>query len=90
MELKTNHAQSRARLSYNTHSSTDPGFIVPLEICFKLKTDRCLQALKIPDQMSGKLTTTSSPKGSYRREQFLLYSIYNTFAILVIQMIQIQ
>ena len=88
MELKTNHAQSRARLSYNTHSSTDPGFIVPLEICFKLKTDRCLQALKIPDQV--KLTTTSSPKGSYRREQFLLYSIYNTFAILVIQMIQIQ
>ena len=42
----------------------------------------------VPDQV--KLTTTSSPKGSYRREQFLLYSIYNTFAILVIQMIQMQ
>ena len=69
--LKTNHAQSRQRASMFTTVSNDPEYERGLEICFKLKTDRCLQDLIIPP--GSNLTLTNSKSGSYDFETTLRY-----------------
>ena len=69
--LKTNHGQSRQRASMWTMLSNDPSEVKGLEICFKIKTDRCLKDLIIPQGMP--ITLNNSKSGSYNLEATLLY-----------------
>lgn len=71
VELKTNHAQSRARMSLFTMVSTDPLEAPPIELLFKLGTGRLLRALTIPPGIRASLS--HSPSGSYAEAQVLLY-----------------
>jgi len=61
--LKTHHAQSRSRTSIWTSVTNDPGHPPPLGICFKLKTNRCLKHLVIPE--GSPFLLDHSKSGSY-------------------------
>ena len=69
--VKTNHAQSRARSSLCNRMSNDPQFQPPVEICFKLKTGRCLKDLKRPEGVL--MYFTHSASGSYDLACFVNY-----------------
>jgi len=69
--LKTSHGQSRTRASLWTMVSDDPAEERGLEICFKLKTDRCLKDLCVPQGVP--ITLGNSKSGSYDLETTLLY-----------------
>ena len=69
--LKTNHSQSRARVSLNTHMSNDPTFEAPIECLFKLKTGRMLRSLRLPRGVLCSLAHSES--GSYNAAIFLEY-----------------
>ncbi len=71
VELKTNHSQSRSRLSLMTMVSTNPLEEPPIEILFKLKTGRQLQGLCVPDGV--RMSFANSDSGSYREEHVLTY-----------------
>ena len=72
VDLKTNHAQSRARLSLCTCMALRaPWRIPPLGMNFKGKTPRVLNGLKIPAKVP--MILTQSPSGSYNAETFLRY-----------------
>ena len=64
VDLKTNHAQSRLRMSLNTHASNDPYFQPPIECCFAAKTARTFKNLRTPDDVH--MSLRHAPKGSYR------------------------
>jgi hypothetical protein len=69
--IKTNHGQSRKRMSLMTLVTNDPGYAPPLEMCFKLKTGRCLMGLVLPTDI--KLTLAHSKSGSYNYETMMAY-----------------
>ena len=77
--LKTNTSASRSRLTANTMvvypapPSDVPGesWAPPVEILFKLKTDRRVKVLRLPPGVSMSLTHSAS--GSYNEEAFLNY-----------------
>ena len=70
VDLKTNHGQSRSRISLFTMVSTDPLQEPPIEILFKVKTDRTLPTdLPVDVRMS----LAFSDSGSYREEHVLQY-----------------
>ena len=72
VELKTNHGQSRSRLSLMTMVSyNDPMEEPPIEMLFKLKTNRRLVGLALPDHV--RMSLQHSPSGSYREEHVLRY-----------------
>lgn len=71
VHLKTDVSASRNRVSLNNHGSDDPFFEAPVEACFKLKTDRCLRALRLPDNVQ--MSVRNSESGSYDEEAFLAY-----------------
>ena len=71
VKLKTNHAQSRKRMSLNTMVQDDPYSQPPIELTFKVKTDRTLKGLKIPVGVKMSLNYTES--GSYNEVAFLRY-----------------
>jgi hypothetical protein len=77
--LKTNVSASRSRLTCNTMvthpkpPSPAPGipYVDPVEILFKLKTDRCIKGLRIPGDVP--MSVWYSESGSYNEEAFLNY-----------------
>jgi hypothetical protein len=69
--VKTDVGASRTRLSFTTHACDDPGFASPVEVCVKLKTDRCIKGMKIPDHVA--MSLRNSESGSYDEEAFLAY-----------------
>ena len=71
VELKTHHAQSRARLSLFTMVSTDPTQQPPIEVLFKLKTNRKLVGMSLPPGL--RMSLAFSPSGSYAEQQVLQY-----------------
>ena len=71
VELKTNHAQSRSRMSLFTQVSTDPLEPPPVELLFKLRTGRVLRGLTLPPGI--RVSVSHSASGSYAEEQVLLY-----------------
>ena len=56
MGVKTNNQQAKVRVSAFTESNNDPLCEPPIELCFKLKTDRCLQGLRLPEGLKMSLT----------------------------------
>ena len=69
--LKSDVAKSRTRVSLNNHLCDDVDFEAPVEVCFKLKTSRCLKALRLPD--SARASVRNSPSGSYDEDTFMAY-----------------
>ena len=69
--LKSNVAASRSRMSFNNMASDDPLFQAPLEVCFKLGTNRCLKALRLPGGLAASLRHSAS--GSYDEDTFMAY-----------------
>ena len=76
--LKTNHSDSRTRLTANTMvthpaPTAQPGeaYQPPIEVLFKLKTDRVLRGLVIPNGVV--MTVAHSASGSYNLDSFLSY-----------------
>ena len=77
--LKSNHSASRSRLTANTmvtypQPAPDvPGvaYTPPIEILFKLKTDRTIKGLQVPPGVN--MTITHSASGSYNEEAFIQY-----------------
>lgn len=69
--LKTNHGQSRERVSLFTDMSNDPSWDPPLELCFKLKTGRRLRGLVLPPEVQ--MTLANSKSGSYNYEACMVY-----------------
>ena len=71
--LKSNHGASRSRLTANTMVTypTPPHEVPPVEVLFKLKTDRTIRGLTIPPSVN--MTIAHSPSGSYNEETFLQY-----------------
>jgi hypothetical protein len=61
--LKTNHQQSRSRVSIWTSVGNDPGYLPGLGMCLKLKTDRNLKKLVIPEAVT--MFLDHSRSGSY-------------------------
>lgn len=52
-------------------ATDDPSFDVPVEILFKVRTDRTTKGLTIPDNVPG--FVGFSPSGSYDEEAFMKY-----------------
>ena len=71
LPLKTNHSQSRARLTVNTHGCNDPSFDEPVEVLYRLKTDRCLKGLRLPENV--RMSFAHAEKGSYKQIQLVEY-----------------
>ena len=69
--LKSNVSASRRRVSLQTHASDDPDWDPPLEVLWKLGTDRCILALRLPN--SCQMSFRNSKSGSYDEEAFLAY-----------------
>ena len=69
--LKSNVSASRRRVSIQTHASNDPNWDPPLEVLWKLGTNRCLNALRLPT--SCRMSFRHSGSGSYDEEAFLAY-----------------
>ena len=71
--IKTNHGQSRIRVSLWTSMSDDPDpdNLEPLQLCYKLKTDRNTKKIVVPP--GGQITCTYSPSGSYNYEATMRY-----------------
>jgi len=69
--VKSNHGQSRQRASLCNMMSNDPSFAAPVEINFKLKTDRCLKTLVVPNGVL--MTFSHTESGSYDLTAFLDY-----------------
>jgi hypothetical protein len=69
--LKTNHGQSRQRLSINTHLSDDIGYPPPVELLFKLSTNRKTKDLGLPPGM--RVSVNWGEKGSYNYPAFMRY-----------------
>lgn len=69
--IKTNHGQSRQRFSCMNVMTNDPAYDPPIQVCFKLKTGRCLQALRIPPNVV--MSLEHSKSGSYNYETMMAY-----------------
>ena len=76
--IKTNHSDSRSRLTANTmvtypNPPMPPGaaYQPPIEVLFKLKTDKCLRELRVPHGVV--MTLSFSESGSYNAKPFLEY-----------------
>ena len=71
--IKTNHGQSRIRVSLWTSmgDDPDPANLEPLQICYKLKTDRNIKKIQVP--AGGQITCTYSPSGSYNYDATMRY-----------------
>jgi hypothetical protein len=69
--LKSNVSASRRRVSIQTHGSDDPDWDAPLEVLWKLGTDKCLHGLRLPD--SCRMSYRRSNSGSYDEAAFLAY-----------------
>ena len=57
-------------MSIETHMNNDPAFAKPVELCFKLKTGRCVKGLLIPDT-DLKMRCVNSASGSYDEAMIL-------------------
>ena len=69
--IKTDYGQSRDRLSLWTEVSNDPAYDPPLELCFKVKTDRTLKDLVVPPDVT--MTLEHSKSGSYNYPTSMRY-----------------
>jgi hypothetical protein len=69
--LKSNVAASRSRTSISNMATDDPDFEPFVEQCFKLGTDRCVKALRVPEGV--RMSLTHSESGSYDAETFMNY-----------------
>lgn len=69
--LKTNHGQSRQRLSVNTHLTDDIGYSPPVELLFKLRTNRKTSLLELPEGM--RVSINWGEMGSYNYPAFMRY-----------------
>lgn len=63
LDVKTNHAQSRMRLTLNNCLSTDVTQPPPIEILFKVKTNHVLKTLVLPNNI--RCSLSYGPNGSY-------------------------
>jgi hypothetical protein len=71
LDVKTNHAQSRMRLTLNNCLSTDITQPPPMEILFKLKTNQVLKTLVLPENVRCSLSYGAN--GSYDFGAFYTY-----------------
>jgi hypothetical protein len=69
--IKSNIAKSRSRASISNMATDDPDFDSPVELLFKLMTDRCVKVLRLPEHVRCSLGFSES--GSYDCEAFMTY-----------------